>query len=52
MGEMEFQEKSLVAAVDGVLQEWNREAEDLRLSLPGGRFQVRWHENGSATALG
>lgn len=52
MGEMVFQEKALVTAVDGVVQEWDREAEDMRLSLPGGRFQVRWDENGSATALG
>jgi hypothetical protein len=27
-------------------------AEEMSLSTPGGRFHVRWDENGSATALG
>jgi len=52
MGEKGFQEKAAVTAVDGVLGEWDREVEDMRLSLPGGRFQVRRDENGGATALG
>jgi hypothetical protein len=52
MGEQEFEQKALVASVEGAVQEWDWEAEDLRLSVPGGRFQVRWDENGSATALG
>ena len=54
MGECEFEQKAVVKAVDSALQAQAQErlAEDLRLSTPGGRFQVRWDENGSATALG
>jgi len=54
MGECEFEQKTVVKAVDSALQVQAQErlAEDLRLSTPGGRFQVRWDENGSATALG
>jgi hypothetical protein len=49
MGEREFEQKALVAAVDGAMAE---QAAELRVNTPGGRFQVRWDENGSATALG
>ena len=54
MGECEFEQKAVVKAVDSALQvqAQARMAEELRLSTPGGRFQVRWDENGSATALG
>ena len=54
MGECEFEQKSVVKAVDSALQAQVQEqvAEELRLVTPGGRFQVRWDENGSATALG
>ncbi len=52
MGEMEFQQKSLVTAVEAAMQETARAAEELRLTTPGGRFHVRWDEEGSATALG
>ena len=54
MGEMVFEQKALVAAVDTALQEQQREraAEALRMATPGGRFHVRWDEGGSATALG
>jgi hypothetical protein len=54
MGECEFEKKSVVKAVDSALQAQVQEqvAEELRLVTPGGRFQVRWDENGSATALG
>jgi len=54
MGECEFEQKAVVKAVDSALQALAQErvAEDLRLVTPGGRFQVRWDENGSATALG
>jgi Transposase DDE domain group 1 len=50
MGERQFEQKALVKAVDGALQE--RTAAELRVDTPGGRFQVRWDEGGSATALG
>ena len=52
MGEMEFEQKALVKAVDGALQEQGRVAAELRVATPGGRFHVRWDEGGSATALG
>lgn len=52
MGDVEFEQKVLVKAVGRGLIEQAREAAELRLSTPGGRFQVRWDEDGSATALG
>jgi hypothetical protein len=52
MGDLECERKALVKAVDGALVEQAREVAELRLSTPGGRFQVRWDEGGSATALG
>jgi hypothetical protein len=56
MGECEFEQETVVKAVDSALQAQaqvqERLAEDLRLSTAGERFQVRWDENGSATALG
>ena len=50
MGESEFEQKGLVTAVRSALAE-QAEA-DLRVNTPGGRFQVRWDTEGSATALG
>ena len=52
MGEMKFEQKALVKAVDDALQEQGRAAAELRVATPGGRFHVRWDEGGSATALG
>jgi hypothetical protein len=52
MGEIEFERKSLVTVVDMALQEQEQEANILRVATPGGRFQVRWDEGGSATTLG
>ena len=52
MGEFEFEQKGLVRADDQALVEQGREGIELRLNTPGGRFQVRWDEGGSATALG
>jgi hypothetical protein len=52
MGEQEFERKALVKAIGTGLQEHARAAEELRVATPGGRFQVRWDEGGSATALG
>jgi len=52
MGESEFEQKSLVSAIQGAIVETVRAAEELRLNTPGGRFQVRWDEKGSASALG
>ena len=52
MGEHEFGQKALTKAIDTVLQEQSNGAQELRLATPGGRFQVRWDEGGSATAMG
>jgi hypothetical protein len=52
MGEMPFEQKALVKAVDIALQERGVVASELRVATPGGCFHVRWDEGGSATALG
>ena len=52
MGEVEFEHKALVKAVNGAIAERERTAADGHVITPGGRFQVRWDEKGSASALG
>ena len=52
MGEVEVEQNTLVKAVCGAVAEQGGQAAELRVDTPGGRFQVRWGENGSATALG
>ena len=52
MGEKDFDEKGVVKAVDSAVQEIEQAAQEISLSTPGGRFHVRWDENGSATAMG
>jgi len=52
MGEMDFERKALAKAVETAVQEVQQEAAEMRVATPGGRFQVRWDEGGSATALG
>ena len=53
MGEMEFEQKAGVTAVQAAVSAWVSAAdEDIRVDTPGGRFHVRWDENASATALG
>lgn len=52
MGGKVFEQKMLVKAVGGALREVDQTAAELRVSTPGGRFQVRWDEGGSATASG
>lgn len=53
MGEAEFEPNVMVAAVQGALAEQAIVAEqEMRLTTPGGRYQVRWDDTGSATALG
>jgi hypothetical protein len=52
MGDVEFEQKALAKAVERGLVEQAREVAELRLSTPGGRFQVRWDDGGRATALG
>ena len=50
MGEAEFNQKPLVEAISNALLEQATGIQ--RVSTPGGKFQVRWDEEGSATALG
>ena len=52
MGEREFEQNALAKAVKGAISEQVREASEQRVATPGGRFQVRWDDNGSASALG
>ena len=52
MGEMRFGQRTLVKAVEGAIAEQVTQAKELPIATPGGRFQVRWDENGSASALG
>ena len=52
MGEMDCERKALVKAVETALREVEHGAAEMRVATPGGRFQVRWDESGSATALG
>ena len=52
MGGTEFEPKGLLTAVQGTVAKQERQATELSIATPGGRFQVRWDEGGSATALG
>ena len=52
MGEAEFEQKPLVKAVEGAVVELAEQATAMSVATPGGRFQVRWDEGCSATALG
>ena len=50
MGEEDFDQKILAKAVGSAVHE--QEIEIQRVLTPGGKFQIRWDEVGSATALG
>jgi len=52
MGEAQFPERTVITAVREAVAEQAAAQQELRVSTPGGRFHVRWDENGSATALG
>jgi hypothetical protein len=53
MGDCDFAQNAMVKAVGTAAQEGQEcTAQELRVATPGGRFQVRWDERGSATALG
>jgi hypothetical protein len=52
MGEGKFDQNSLVKALNEAIFLPESNETDLRVDTPGGRFQVRWDEGGSATALG
>ena len=52
MGEIKFEKKTLVEAINTTLQKTEQTAAEQSVATPGGRFHVRWDEGGSATALG
>ena len=52
MGEIKFEKKALVEAINTTLQEAEQTSAEQSVATPGGRFHVRWDEGGSATALG
>lgn len=53
MGEMEFGQKVMVKAVSqAVAEQAKMLSTEMRVTTPGGRFHVRWDENGSASAMG
>lgn len=52
MGEAKFEQSAMVKAVSEAMTEPTRLNADLCVTTPGGRFHVRWDENGSASALG
>ena len=53
MGDGEFKSNGMAAAViDAVGDMAASSGSEMRLVTPGGRYQVRWDEGGSATAMG
>ena len=53
-GEKAFEQKAVLSVVQAAIAQRAApaEEEDIRVNTPGGRFQVRRDENGSAKALG
>ena len=51
-GKQRFTPKVLVTTVEAAVVEQALEAQEHRIKTAGGRFQVRWDENGTARALG
>lgn len=52
MGEGEPKSSGIVLAVSDAISDMASASGEMRLATPGGRYQVRWDEGGSATALG
>ena len=52
MGEAEFEPKALTKSIQSAVMETATAAEAMRVNTPGGRFQVRWDDKGTASALG
>jgi Transposase DDE domain group 1 len=52
MGDIENAQRAIVKAIGEAVEELGRDSSALMVATPGGRFQVRWDEGGSATALG
>jgi hypothetical protein len=51
MGEDKSEQTALVKAIQGAIAVQSQTSGDLRVSTPGGVFQVRWDDNASASAL-
>ena len=51
-GKQRFTPKVLVTSVEAAVVEQAIESQEHRIKTAGGRFQVRWDENGTASALG
>ena len=54
MGDQKFAMKPVAEACEEALVRIDgfADGEDMRVSTPGGVFQVRWDERGGATAMG
>jgi hypothetical protein len=52
MVDIENGQRALVKAVSGAVEELAREKSSMNVATPGGRLQVHWDEEASATALG
>lgn len=53
MGESKLESNVMAVAVQSALAEQAQTREqEMRISTPGGRYQVRWDDSGNATALG
>ena len=52
MGETEFAQKRVAEAVEEAVIAQSTAYAEQRIATAGGRFQVKWDENGNASALG
>ena len=52
MGEGGFKPNGMAVAIGEAVSELAAASGEMRLVTPGGRYQVRWDEGGSATAMG
>jgi len=52
MGEGEFKPNAVTVAVGEAVTDKVASGSEMRLVTPGGRYQVRWDEGGSAIAMG
>ena len=52
IGKQRFAQKVLVTSVEAAVVEQAQEIQEHRIKTAGGRFQVRWDEHGTASALG
>ena len=52
MGDGEFKPNGMAVAIGEAVSELAAASGEMRLVTPGGRYQVRWDEGGSTTAMG